>query len=266
MRSSRRRRRKESRGNAPAVAIGAVVAVLLLGAGASALLWQPSFRVGTVTVDGTHRVPADAVRDRVERHIDGSWLFFAPKDAIPTIDGSVLERELKEEFPALASVRTKISGTTLALSVTERVAAGRWCPDGSGEGSEPACMAFDDRGFIFAPAEASDAALPAWYAMLLSEGLLIGALVAEGDAVASVLSLIEWLARSEVAVVKVVLSDEGETDLYLASGGYARYVRGEEDHVASVLPLLLSGELQGAPFEYVDLRFGRRVYVKRQGL
>jgi hypothetical protein len=135
-----------------------------------------------------------------------------------------------------------------------------WCGRILTEAAE--CYYFDKTGFLFAPASFYDG-YRIWYAPLVREEEVLGNIVFQERVVEKVNAMLEELSQKNVIISSLSLRTPDEVDLFIPRGGRITYILGEEAHVLQVLPPILEEKLPEKEFEYIDLRFGRKVYFKR---
>jgi hypothetical protein len=172
-----------------------------------------------------------------------------------------LARLLKDEFPRIETVSYEWRGIyDVSLHIEERVPYALWC--GASRDLPTECYLFDDDGFLFAPTPPLEG-YRTWYSPLAIEGETLRNHVFKEGVVREIDALLLSLGHEGLTIRSVGLRAPDEVDLILDDGARVTYVLGEENYVRQVLPALLREKLQGEAFEYVDLRFGRKAYIKR---
>lgn len=260
-----RRRLRSQRQTLRLITLGVGV---LLGIGAliglGILSWQPYVRISEIGVQGTEIISPDQVTANVAATLSGKTLLF-PKDSIALYSSRTIEDNLKQAFPALKEARTsRASLTSITVSVTERTRAFTWC--GESHASTSPCFIGDVQGFLFKTSDASARSLPQVYGPLAEKKEPLRNYVYRAGSVESVLALDRTLEEGGIEITYTEMLPEDEVHLTLASGPVVYYVLGRESHIAQTLPTLLEEVTKGdaAPIEYIDMRFGNRVYVKRR--
>lgn len=244
-------------------------AVLALGAyGASALSYSPRIAIERINVSGAEHLRPEIVEAFVATRIwDGSPAFFSESNVF-LYPKKKIEAALKEFFPRIESAeisRESLLANAITVSVTERKPFARWCFD------ESACYAMDRGGFIFAPASTA-LRFETQYAF---EGPLdasstppIGQLFLPGR-FAGALALLERLGQAGFAADGARAENDQDFAVRLSRGFNVRAVFGADvGSIVKDLELVLSSDpLRGREdeLEYVDLRFGNRVYYKFKG-
>jgi hypothetical protein len=237
----------------------------------------PSLTIASVEVTGTALTPADSVESLATDELEGSYALIVPYRNAFLAPTKAIRAKITEAFPAVATVSiTEPDLNTLAIAITERTPSALWCPGipsgqissadtatGTPADPEEPCYEMDDGGFIFATATPG-MALERYFGAV--SGQPIGSTYLPGD-FASLRNTINGIAASIRAVPSEVLADAGGTDVSVAfqSGGVLRFTRSSDQDsiLANVASVFASQSFKDHPnFEYVDFRFGDKVYVK----
>lgn len=257
--AARRRKRRILLG-----VLAAVLCSLLIG-GVIYLTHLPQFMIQAVEIRGAHDVQETVIKRYVLSVLDdGRMHLFSPRTifAYPKI---TISAGLREQLPRLATVaisRPSLLSTTLIINVTERSPYALWCT-----GVEKSvCYDVDASGFVYAQ---TDLATTTGYVTLLG-----GVLKPEDP-------LRLYVAPEHFTEVKDLLSG-------LTSAGYEAHtlsiltgndlevvldndlhVRGSfdlsADEMIANLALSMNTDSLRAKegtLDYIDLRFGNRVYYK----
>jgi hypothetical protein len=241
----------------------------------------PRFRIQSIEVSGaTHIPPASVQRDVTRLLYDQSFRFF-PSDDIFVYHPIQIARALVVDFPRLKEAtvsRTGLMSTTVHVAVAEREPFARWCANNFARvdaSSTPAtnCFVMDDGGFIFAELEAGDTpAVPFIFfggvASTTADGTPIGKTFAPSH-FSGILALLQYL--KDDGLIPEVATVESDDDFYvsLRNSFYLKASFGTSaEHLAKNLQLVLESDaLKGKQnqLEYVDLRFGDKIYYKLNG-
>lgn len=242
----------------------------------------PAITVAEVSVTGANLVSADAVQNIASAQLAGSYGFIVPHDNALVVPGAAIRSAIQKAFPPVASVSISEKGfKTLNIAITERQAAAVWCsgtpggeisqdagtstpvatePDSSADSD---CYSMDPSGFIFATSTGSDAVLKYYGALSAAP---VGSTYLKGD-FASLNKAIKDIGVSINQVPEEVIAsaDNNDVSLAFASGGVLRFIRSSDpqptlENIASVFAS--QGFKDHTNFEYVDFRFGDKVYVK----
>lgn len=255
-----------------AIALFAVLLVLgSLAYGAHYVSYLPRLTIGAVKVAGTEALEPSLIEAFVWSELDDGSYHFVSRSNIFVYPKPVIERDLVASIPRLKSASVGLAApfsNTLVVTVTERHPYARWCESAS---TSSACYAMDDGGFIFAAASTS---LPAAFATpYIFTGTLASApigtifLPAHMQGVSALLASLQQQS-GEIPISISVVNDQ-DLSITFQSGFYLKVSFGEDaDTVARNLKLVLSSSALSGKIdrlEYVDLRFGNRVYFKLKG-
>lgn len=251
------------------------LALLLLIAGfawaVSYASYLPRFNVSSLSIVGTHDVPPRLVQAYAETQLyDGTYPFLS-RDNIFLFNMGALGREIIGYFPRIktASVdRASMLATAVTVTITERQPFALWCATAND------CYQMDDSGFVFAQSEATSS--PQQY--VFSGGIATSSHPIGQSFVPAhlpgILVLLQSLAQAGFPPHGASVDGEEDFSVPLAgqalqNGFYIKASFGEDaDTLVKNLQLVLSSDpLQGKQdqLEYVDLRFGDKVYYKLKG-
>ena len=263
-----------------------IFAVVLVIAGAvwgvSYASYLPQFSVQTINISGAENVPADLIQSYALTILDDGSHHFISRDNIFIYPRAVLERDIVGYFPRINSAsvsRPDYFSTTLDIQVTERQPYALWCDDSG------SCYQMDSGGFIFAEASASstpDSARPQTSYIFkggLSDpeasstpGSIPSSPIGESYVPAhlpGIVALLKYLGQSGFNPEGVTVESDQDFSIPLTEGFFLKASFGEDaETLTHNLQLVLAPDaLQGkeAELEYVDLRFGDRVYYKLNG-
>lgn len=232
--------------------------------GLSLLSYHPRLLVQSISVVGAKDIPEKQILRFVESTLfNGSNSFFARQNIYLFPSEEILEG-LKTRFPRIKSAdlsRDSFTGQALTLTILERGARAHWCSDTDG------CFLMDDAGFIFA--QATTAAR-----MLVFNGPLFDASAPIGQIflaahMRTTLEFAERLQWKGFEPERIVVEDSRDYSIHLAEGFILRssFTDSPVALIRNLELIMASAPLRDkeASLEYVDLRFGNRVYYKLEG-
>lgn len=260
---SRRRRRRALAGAL------SVVVLLILGGGLTWLAQAPFLQAGEVLVSGNKTLASSTVAAVVKTQMRGQYLGFFPKQNIFLYPGEEMEKKLLAEYPQIKEVEVRAETfTSLRVIVVEREPRALWC--GTSSAAPEPCLFVDEEGVVYALApQFSEEVYARYFGPTEGEGLPRTFLPATDFD--SLFALAGALAQKEPEEKISFVSVDGERDARVQfssgftvifslddNGGdlYERYslARGAEPFAGKPL----------SAFEYLDLRFGDRVYYKQK--
>lgn len=259
-----RTRRRRTRLVATSILMALVVACVLAASYASYL---PRYSIETVQVQGAQAVSPSAVADYAESIIyDGSHHFFSRASSL-LYPKAVIQRDIPLEFPRIASATVSQASplsNSITINVAERQPFALWCTGAA----TSECYSMDTTGFIFAQAE--NVATSGEY--IFTGGIststpAIGQTFAPGHT-QGLVAFLQLLAQSGYTPLGASVQSDQDFSVPLQQG-FSIYASFGEDPATLVsdLQLILSSALSGqaANLEYIDLRFGDKVYYKLKG-
>ena len=259
MRARRRRVRA-------AIALGVLLACAGIAWGISYVSYLPRFSVGTIEISGAQDVSPQTIQDYVESILHDDSHPFLSRQNIFLYPKTTIEKDVVAFFPRINSAsisRDSLFSTNLKVQVTERQVFGLWC-DASAK-----CYEMDKEGFIYAEGPvASSSVLYIFQGGIASSTNPIGQSFVTAH-LPGIVTLLTQLGQSGFAPEGVSVVNDDDFSVSLHEGFALKASFGESaDTLAKNLHLVLSSDaLQGKEdeLEYVDLRFGDRVYYKLKG-
>lgn len=282
--------------------LSAFLALLLLAGAAwdvSAASYMPRFSVQAIEVTGAQSDLQRSVHDYAWSLLyDGSHHYLSRANMF-LYPQAVIERDIVANFPRIASAaisRDSLFSTTLDVSVVERQQFALWCAASSSTASPftdasssaattgETCYQMDAAGFIFAPAQGASASTQYMFQGGLGAASTSSTSSQETDMplnsspigqtfvpahLPGIVALMTELGQAGFAPAGATILNDTDFSIPLAPGFYIKASFGEDPAtLVSNLQLILSSQaLQGEEdqLEYVDLRFGDRVYYKLKG-
>ena len=260
VKSGKRERLRTTRRKQRALMVGiAVVALCMSVWGMHLLSYVPWVTIASVSVEGEKTIAEKNVQDSIATTLyDDAFHFFSPAN-IFFYPRTALEEKLSTEFPRFGSVsvaRASMLSQAIVVTVEERKAEYRWC--------NTACYLMDSEGFIFA---ADDGSVQGGYefggALLPEEPIgqrfLFGRLK-------TIVTFLDELKALGLAPVGVFVENDKDFTVR-TQHGYTIKAGFELDpqKVAKNIALVRASDSvkdSESNLEYIDTRFGNRVYYK----
>jgi cell division septal protein FtsQ len=179
---------------------------------------------------------------------------------------------VKEYFSRVADVkvsRESLFATSVTVLVEERTSFARWCE--ANTEALASCYAMDGTGFVFAPIASTS---PGFQTPYVFEGALSATSAPVGQqylpsTFSALLALLERLGQAGYSPEHIVVEGAQDFSIHLARNFALRASFGMD--IGSLIrnfELILSSEAlrdREGELEYIDLRFGNRVYYKLKG-
>ena len=236
----------------------------MLCVGIVALAWLPYARVQTVEVNGAESVGGAALQTLVMKMAEGTRGLVFPKNNVFVFPYKIAEGQLLAAYPVFSEVKVERSGLhTVSVSIVERTATALWC--GESQASSSPCYLLDDGAVAYAPAaEFSGQVYVRYYGALDSASRQFISQELFKEVAATVNTLQKTIAgetpvRTEIQPNEVrVVFESGFVLLYSPKGDAAGVL--ERLSLALQAEPFLNKKL--SDFEYLDLRFGDKLYYK----
>lgn len=233
--------------------------------GVGALSYHDRFAIRDIDIIGAAALSEKTVRAAFETGLyDGAYHFLS-RDNIFLYPEKEVSLELQKELPRIKSVnvsRDSLLAQAITVSIEERSPTHRWCLSAQ-TGSER-CYLMDETGLIFAFDDGTEV-LYTFRGGLAPDKSPIGQQFLRGE-LPDVLELFTLL--NEIGFTPDGATVENETDFTVSlERGFSLKVSFKSesrDVVKNLQLILISDTLQGNEdkLDYVDLRFGNRVYYQ----
>ncbi|MDP4020455.1 MAG: hypothetical protein Q8P58_00200 [Candidatus Adlerbacteria bacterium] len=226
----------------------------------------PHLRVATVEVAGVEGTEATAVKQEVLTHLEGYYFSVFPRDNVILYPRAALTADVLKKFPTFATVEVKATTLrSLKIAITKRSSEAVWC--GETRAAPAPCLHLDERGVAYEIAAEFEGAVYTTYYGALGGATLPRQYLNEEAfrALAALASALEGQQSKRVASVEVDAARD--VRLRFINGFEVIFVLSDSGgDVYERFTLALTAEpFEGRPtddFEYLDLRFGDRLYYK----
>lgn len=258
-RLAERRRTRRRRG-----LVAFLILLLLLFTAAVYGLQQSAVRVSNVEILGADQSLAPYATSAMQ----GNYFGIIPRDSIFFFPEERIRADILADHSDIAAVsisRTSLTGISIKISIRTPVA--RWCGLAPTPDADEYCYVFDANGYIFEAAASTTQAVNSFmvYAPLVGgTEEPLRATIANSEALPHVFDLARQLGTLGSPVARVVIRED-EVDDILASGTRITYVLGREQEAYTALVSAQPNlNLSDGSIDYVDLRFGGKVYLKKK--
>lgn len=265
------------------IALGIIVLCGAIVYAVSWLSYLPQFNISGISVMGAKGMKEELIKRSVETVLDDGAYRILSRRNIFLYPRADLERAVSASFPPVESVRitrSSVLATEIVVTIKEREAFARWCLSAqAGTGMRQGdCYLMDAGGFIYAPM--------GWAGTSTSSTQYIfsgGLSPQDGSATSTypigesfvqahlpgLLSLLTYLGQAGFTPLGAEVENEQDILMPLQEGFLVKASFGADaGTLVKNLELVLSSDvLKGKTegLEYVDLRFGNRVYYKLKG-
>lgn len=245
------------------VGVGICSFATLIAVGVWHFTRLPAFTLATIDVEGGDTIPNERVRAEIASVLGGSYFkiipytfsLLYPKEQIATAVTAI---------PRVKDVAIERDMESLLVTFTEYAPYALWCRP-----EHEACYFLDETGYAFAPGPRLEGGALIRH-MFEDDGELGKRQVFEPEAFSAVHAfLFELSDVLGLRVTDVLYTKDGDVKLSVNGGG-TLFIRGDASYDATFENLesvLASDEfkhLKPGEFQYIDLRFGNKVFVNEE--
>jgi cell division septal protein FtsQ len=242
--------------------LAAVVLLVLCAAAAVGLSYLPALLVTEVRVAGAQTLSTSTIQAFVRERIAGSYALMFPKRNIFLYPKKDINAELLASYPVLASADVHAGDFhTIAVNVVERTPRALWCV-------ESRCYFMDENGVVYGDAPTfSEPVYVSYFGT--STGASLPKQFLSPVAFQALAALVDAVAQKlpDETIGSVTIDDSKDVRVRFASG--FELVFGLEDQAGDVFErfaLALTSQPLAehtlSDFDYLDLRFGDKLYYK----
>ncbi len=236
------------------------------------------FRIQQISIEGAIGLDQEQIKGETLNFLKGKYLKLFPYDNIFILPEMKLTADLLETFPLLKKIAVgRDFPQKISIAVEERKAEALWCA-GSDSASIPAsatstldslpkesCVFADSDGFIFQPAPNFSGAIFLKFFDEREQPSAIGKMIMNSPEFKKLSSFAGLLKENGFDVSKIILKDAGIYEVHLKEGWYILLNdKNEPDQTFGNLELVLDQEIKEKRpnLDYIDLRFGQKVFYK----
>ncbi len=246
--------------------------LLVILAGLVYLSRISAFGIHSIAITGNKVVDTEMIRTVVEKEITGNYLWVIPKKNVLLYPRNDIQNKLADQFKRIGDVKFYIKNKELEVSVSERVGIYTWCGEKAGivESSKTEkCYFLDKEGFIFdeAPFFSGEVYFkfygPAGIGTYFSKDNF-KKLAYFKDALTTI-----GLKPASLHIydgdIKIFLSGQGRPSgpyIIFKSNSDFQKLAENLDTALNTEPLKSNFKNKYSSLEYIDLRFGNKVYYK----
>ncbi len=226
------------------------------------LMRLDALQIKSIAVSGLSSMNPDEIKTEVTKDLEGNFLFFIPKKNILFIDDKNIANALTSEFGRLKSVKikTRVSGE-LGIEVEERISEAIWCNQNND------CYLMDGSGLIFSIAAKEEQRNKIIFkgATVQNQGedLRYFKYAKELD---DFLVVADYLTQREVEIFSFEISSDEKASVFTSLGEIIFNPLDKSILSAIDSAMLVYENLKktnpNIRFEYIDVRFGSKVYYK----
>ncbi len=229
--------------------------------------------------------PTTSVKDGVallaKAELDKTYLGFLPKNSIFIMTYKKLEKNIRDSFPKISNVKIQRSGLyTIDAKIEEREPKALWCGDvvplvaqkqkndSKIENEWGTCYFMDKNGYIYAKAPFfTGNVFPHYYGSLEHGEPIAQQYIPENE-------FKKWqdfytsFSYDNIKPQAILFLDERDVELYLTNGVAIYIPRNKNINKIKnrILAIIDAGKMDNPNnIEYIDLRFGKKAFIKHSG-
>lgn len=228
------------------------------------LSFLDAFQIRDISVKGTEVLSAQAIQAKAESLLVKPFLYFFSRNTALTYPKAEIYNAVTGLGLRVEEVKVSlVSARDLGISVTERTQEALWCADGQ-------CLLIDDEGLAFDYGSSSAALVfESSDADVLPE---LGSYVATSSDFKAFMKFDKSLDKLGLMPTHVLLGKEGDITLTVATSSLKLVVAFGQNFDKTYQYLMLlkndptfKNHITARDLEYIDLRFGNKVYYKPKG-
>lgn len=238
----------------------------------------PDFQIKKIAVSGNKVLASEDIKSIVQKDISGKYLFLFPRANVLLYPKEKIQNDIFSVFHRASSVEISLENDdTLLVSLTERDPAAIWCGPEKDADETNGCFYMDKTGYLFdvSPTFSGDAYFKFYGKGFLKEGDPIGHDFISAEFFQNVFELRKMFERYDKKIVEIFLGDDSRAELTADSG--CTIIFGTDQPFASLKANMeavfkssewgkkISGSDKCAKLDYIDFRFGNKIYYREKG-
>jgi hypothetical protein len=260
----------------------AIFLFLILVVGLAFLSRWKKINIENVEISGNKVVDKESIENIVRNDISSHYLWIFPKTNFLIYPKKQIEKDLAEKYKRLSSIKINVKDfKTIQINVTEYEGKFTWCgdalPDANGDDNQN-CYFLDQNGYVFdkAPYFSGNVYFRFFGNIPRGDSVEPTGYNFASDNFSKLIAFKDVLFRTGLKPSAFYLTDDGDIDIFLSSAqllpnDHVILVKADADFekVTENLQAALNTEPLQAEFktkystlQYIDLRFGNKVYFK----
>lgn len=221
-----------------------------------------SLNINTVTVSGGETISHEKVQAKAEEQLRGTYFKLIPR----TFAYLYPHDDIVAAIAGIERIRTitvtKVSGTELSITFDEYISDALWCKKNTEE-----CVFVDSTGYAFAPApQLTGGSFVRFFTT--GKDPEVGQFIGSSEDYTWLTKLHALLAADKWTVSKIEIDSAKDAYFEIVDGGEFKVsLEMTPEEIVDNLRTVLSNEdfqsMTPGNFQYIDLRFGNKVFVNR---
>lgn len=239
---------------------GALIISIFLGL--KVLLNSDIFIIKSIEVIGAQKIPREDITSLISSEIDTSKFGIFNRRNFLFIDTKSISDLVAKSFPDFSKVRTTLAGLgSLVVEVVERSPYAKWCDKSNPE----QCFIVDDTGFAFKKDNNQNSTTI--LSIITQTKPVYASVIFNTDKFSKLKDLIGYFNQAGFKIKSVI---ENDNDYFFKTSDGLEIRIGSDDNPDSIITKLtsiendLKKENNTSTIDYIDLRYGNKVYIKRR--
>jgi hypothetical protein len=224
----------------------------------------PALQIQAVMVSGAQTISSTTIAHFVDERLEGNYLGLFPKRNIFLYPKGALAKAIMAAYPSIASADVHANDfESIAVLVVERAPRALWCPSASAAG----CYFMDEHGVVYEGAPTFSEPVYTRY-VSTRQGVLPWQFLSP-EQFQALSALVDAIAQKlqDEQITYVVVDHEEDVRIKFASGFSLIFaLKDPGGDIFERFSLALTSETVSkhklSDFEYLDLRFGDKLYYK----
>lgn len=254
-----------------------VLTVILVG-GFALLTHYKKTTIDNIVVNGAVLLSPEEIKSKTLDYISGNYYYIFGKSNALLYPKKNLTEYLIKQYPRIKNIEIGLSDYhTIEIDLSEREPVALWCDTAPSEISTttdpnlvPNCYFLDQSGFVFSPSpDFSGDAYFKYYGLLPYESAIGSSFLSSSDKFGELSKFASAVKALNITPLYIVAKNQDEFVMYIYGGGQILFDDKEPlSKAATNLQLLLQKanlvpQKNGELFvEYIDLRYGNKLYYK----
>lgn len=236
--------------------------------------------ISEIQIEGNKTIETVLLEETILKEISGKYLWLFPKTNVLSYPKNSIKSELENNFKRLKNINLTIKDNkTLAVSLDERTAKYMWCGESlpTEENTEEKCYFLDEEGFIFdeAPYFSGEVYFKFYGKNNSDTDNPQGSYFSE-QSFSQLIFFKNFLTDLKLKPTLLYVKEAGDVEIYLSRGAIIsknpkillkinsdfQNVAENLDSAITTEPLKSKIKEKYSSLQYIDLRFGNKVYFK----
>lgn len=270
LRRSRQKRSRKRKKRFLIIFVGILFGVSLFIGFFAWLFTQERFLIKNINIYDNSVVQTEDIMKIVNKENSGKYLLLFKKQSSFIYPKNAIEDRLLEEFKRIKTIEiNRKDFNTLEIYITEYKPKYLWCDkytkesNDSSSGMNESCYFTNEEGYVYAKAPFfSGNVFFKWYTEKLNDNP-IGSLMLDDDVFNKLITLKDVIQSMGFDLIQITEQKEGDYTFIIDGGNKILFnINQDSTTLVDTLDSVLGEISKNKTFEYIDLRFGNKVFYK----